>query len=157
MDLVPPNLRAEVNAAMKNIFDTFHRTSQITVYKKENNTITIKDPLFNADWGMHSNNYENHETDFAEVEDSFTFSARVWYGKLDAISNSFRGEENFNIKARHDWSEIKIQVEEEARDILVQAERVEFEGEIYQFVGDLRRIGLLKDFYVYQFVLGKVN
>lgn len=140
-----------IEGAMKNIFDSFKRKDPLTFYKMSEEQITILDPSFNAD--LQEFDYLNTNL----VEQSKQFYCRVIFPKRESNFHNSIPNITMGIKAEQDFSEISIQMEQDAYEYVKDTVRFSYLGENYQKMSPIRKIGFLDTFYLYELYLKKVN
>jgi spermidine/putrescine-binding protein len=152
-NLISAELLASAQSAMTDIFDTFKRSEPITVYKRERETVVIKDPNYIA--GFQESN--QGVTEIIKEGQSQQFDARIWYLDLQPLEGFVPGDANLQIKAKQDWGRVKIQVKEDGYLYMKDAERFYLYGERHFLDEAVRRIGILGTIQFYQFILKKVS
>lgn len=151
-NLISAALKAEVSAAMTNVFDTFARENPVTFYKVAAQEILVLDSNYNADF---MENTTLSGVDYTTQSQSFT--CRIIYEQRQEYSSFIEGGEDTGTKSKFYYNRVKLQCKEDAFLYLQESERFELAGEKYQIEEAWRRIGLLGVFQFYQVVLKRVN
>jgi hypothetical protein len=136
--------KSAINAVFDNLHDTFART--ITVYKNAQD-VTVISSDYNHYYKRNSDGDPPNTTTTVSSE----FSARILYGKPDS---SFLADSQIDSQLRLEIlsSTVRLKVNQEARDYLVEAKRVEFDNNIFKINADPRPIGMFTPEY-YTFFL----
>lgn len=143
--------KAEISKAMKDIFDSFSRKEPLIFYKPNDEEIVILDPNFNADLE------EYDSVNSTLVEKSQSFTCRVIFPKREGNYHTSIPNVSIPIKGEQDFSEVYIQMEEDAYQYVKDSIRFTFMGENYQKLSPIRKLGFLDEFLIYQIYLKKVN
>lgn len=153
MNLLSNDEKTAVNQAMLDLFDTFKRDEQMRFYKPNEEEIIILLNDFNADLEEYHNPNVTRETQYMD------FDVRVIYPKREnTLFSSIEGGSNLNIKGLQELGIVNIQVkDEEAYNYMKDTIRFTFDGDKYEKATDIRKIGVLGAFNVYQITLKKVN
>ena len=140
----------EITNVMKDIFDTFKRQEPLTFYKTAEEQILILDSDFNAD----IQEYESENK--VLVEQSQQFYCRIIFPKRESVFHTSIPNTSIPIKGEQDFSEVYIQMEEDAYLFCKDAIRFTFMGENYEKLSPIRKIGFADTFNVYQLYLKRV-
>jgi hypothetical protein len=129
---------------MTNLHDTFKR--ELVIYKDGEEVVITTDPNYNfvyAGGGSSSISY---------TPVSQTFSGRILYGKPD--SSTFSSPEiDAQLRLEMLNSTVRLKVDRECKDFLAEAKRVEFDGNRFKIVGDIRPHGLFTpNFYTFYLI-----
>jgi hypothetical protein len=144
--------QTEIQGALKNIFDTFKRDAPLRFYKPSVEEVVVFDVDFNSDLQEYSNPNVELTQQYAD------FYCVVIYPKAgDSYSSFIGGGSNIQVKGEQDLGLLKIRFEEDAYLYLKDCVRFTFMGENYTRISDIRKIGLLGTFNLYQVDLKKVN
>lgn len=143
---------SQINSVMGNIFDTFKRSTLLRFYKPAEEEVVIFDPDFNADLEEYHNPNANYTPQYQD------FECRIIYPKREnTLSNFIGGGSNLQIKGIQELGIVYVQFKADALDYLKDSIRFTFEGEKYEKYTDIRKIGVLDTFNIYQLTLKKVN
>lgn len=145
------DFKPQITQAMQDVFDTYKRKEPFTFYKMSQEDVVILDPDFNADL----QEYDAVNTNL--VEQSATFYCRVIFPKRESTLHSSIPNLSIPINAEQDFSEVSLQVEEDAYLYIKDAIRFSFLGENYQKMSPIRKLGFLDTFTLYQIYLKRVN
>jgi len=140
---------AEYEIQMDNLFDSWARPVQITLYKHEGETVFNFSSDFNDAWD------DQLESQITTVEKKETFYVRLIY------PNSREGEKktvvidrDTDARAAQNLGVITIQCKEDCYQFVKDATRAEYLGEFFSIKSDIRKIGLF-DFKYYVITLQK--
>lgn len=152
MDIFNSTLKTEAANAMKDVFDTFKRSTQVRFYKTQQEEVIIFDPDYNADF-QEMNRHNESVQYTTEYQD---FDARIWYLENQDGASFIGGGQELNVKTRQFYSRVKIQLEQDGYDYIKDANRITMFGEKFQIEDDIRRVGMLGDFSYYNVTLSRI-
>lgn len=135
--------KAALESVMSDLHDTFKRA--LVIFKDGEQTVISTDPNYNFAYGF--NNGISTNVEFTPIQQ--TFSGRVLYGKPDATMLS---NPSIDAQLRLEMmnSTVRIKLDQDGRDFLVDAKRVEFDGNRFKVLGDPRPHGLFApQFYTF--------
>lgn len=143
--------KSEIEDALKSIFDTYKRQEPFIFYKPSQEEIIILDPDFNSDL----QEYDKENTTL--TEQSQPFYCRVIFPRRESTLHTSIPNTPVPINGEQDFSEVYLQMEEDAYLFVKDAIRFTFMGENYQKLSPVRKIGFLDTFNVYQIYLKRVT
>jgi hypothetical protein len=152
-DLISAEFKTEISGVMKDLFDTFKRTTQITAFKSAAEVVVLQDPDYIP--GFRESNQVT--TDITKTSQSRLFDARIWYLDLQPLKGFVQGGSQVQTKFEHSWGRVKLQVEKEAFDYLRTAERFYIYDEEHRIDEGFRRVGILGAIEFYECILERVN
>ena len=134
--------KAEYEAVMQNMHDTFART--IYAYKESQKVIVSTDANFNFLY----NNVKG-VSQIVRKSQFKAISARVLY--MDKQKEvMFDSEVDSQIKVQHDIGEVRIKLNPEGYAYFKDAKRVEIDGKLFFKITDVKKHGLFKPkFFTY--------
>jgi hypothetical protein len=137
-----PEEKAQYEAVMQNMHDTFART--IFAYKDSKKIIVSTDPNFNYLY----NNVKGVSKTIRKTQFKL-LNARVLYMDKQTEVN-FDAEVNSQIKVSHDIGEVRIKLDAKGNEYFKDAKRVEIDGRLMFKVTDVRKHGLFRPkFFTY--------
>ncbi len=151
MALSIPNIsevKTAARDAMKLVFDTWARDTQIRIYKSEKKTFTVVDPNYRHSLGGNQNNTITTTPTYDD------FTARIIYINPGDLTRSLSGGAPTVFQGNQT---IKVQFELDGHTYLEGAERVTFLSEKFKMVGDVQKIGIMGDPQFYQYVFEAVS
>lgn len=146
-DLLNSNMRAQIELARQDIFDTFKSRLPVRFYKTETKTVVINDPNFNADFDIINT---DNITLTAVYSD---FYVRIHFLQYQPLENSFAGDQNITAKAKNSWGRIRIQMEQDAFDYLKETERFVYNGYNWKINEDFREVRVFGTTKFYEIIL----
>ena len=147
-NVIPEALRISVQAAMKDVFDSFSRTVPLIFYKRAKEVV-IMDRNYSSDWDQKINK------NLKEAQPQ-EFNCVITFDERQPFENFLQGSDS-NIRYKGIYNRIRVQMELDAYEYLQGTERFVFNGVQYNFDGSFRGLGPLKDFTHYEIVLQRVN
>lgn len=147
MDLLTPQEKAEAEADIKNLFDTFARTLPVRFYKMPKETVTM-DINYSNDYDQGNKNLKT-----PQYQD---FKCRVWFLERQGYENLVLGNDE-QIRGEFLYNRIKLHMELDAFEYLKKTTRFIFDGIQYQLNGSWRGLGLFGDINYYEIILQRVN
>lgn len=152
MDLIPPDLKAEVNQAMRDIFDSFKRVEMVRFYLPAAEMAIVESPNYIARLQQFTNySNVNYESQFVELE------ARIIYPKRENTTAGFIKNNDLQVKAEQELGIVRLQIKPEDLHHLKDAERFVLYEEEYFRISTPRRIGVLGDINVISFDLKRAG
>lgn len=155
-NLVNSQLKAAAEQAMKNVFDTFKRSTQVTAYKNLNQkTVLIEagDQEYITGFKQFNQTKENFRETASE---SSSFDARIIW--LEQPTKGFiQGDGNIEAKFKHNWGKFKITVEQDGYDFMKDCSRFYFNGVRYQLEDGFRQLGILDQLQYYQAIFKLID
>jgi hypothetical protein len=150
MNLINSTLKASVEAAMEDLFDSFARDLTLTLYKRPEETIVSLDSNFDGNW-----NSGNNTVTYEEVSSS-SFPARIWYLDYEQQYKEFffRGENIEGPRVAQDLGQIKLMLKESGYNYIKEASRAVVLGDSWEVTSAEKRVGIL-DFKYYVIILTK--
>ncbi len=151
MNLIDGLLKAEINRAMGDVFDTFARESPVFFYKMPSQEVIVQDQNFHGGFQDTFN--------LSTVESSVTsqsFSCRIIYLDRQDFSPFMEGGEDLGVNGKFIHNRIRLQCKEDAFEYLKDTERFVFLDEKYTIEEAWQRIGVLGTFNTYEVLLSRV-
>lgn len=152
MNLISDELRASMEGAMTDIFDTFSRDTPITFYKTAAESVVVFDPNYNADFMEIS-----EISSVVKTSQSQSFSCRIWYLDRQDFETSISGGDDPGIRGKFYYNRIRLQMKPDAFDYLKKTEKFVFGDEEYIIEDGWQKIGILGSFQFYEIVIKRVN
>ncbi len=151
-DLFSPSQKAAFEQTQRDIHDTFARP--ITIFKNSQKTVIFSNPDHNFIFDAGPN-----QTVTEDVIVSGTFNARILY-KPDQKDEMFKGGDG-NLNQTQNFQEmqlgeVRLKLDITGRNFLLDAKRVEFDGEIFNITSAQRPHGLFTPQF-YNFYLTRLN
>lgn len=148
MNLASTDIKLGAARAMKDIFDTFKRSTPLRFYKLANEHVNVFDPLYNGE--IEDFNENSNITQTAQYSD---FYVRIWYASNQEGKNFISGNDDLGVRIKLDYNVLKIQMEADAFEFLKDTVRFTIFNEEYEILSPWRRLGILGEFQFYEIVL----
>jgi hypothetical protein len=140
-------------ARMMDLFDTWKRPHEFTLYKTPTETIISIDPDYSSNWA--STAYGNNQITYTEIKESF--EVRIWFPTFPQKYLNYQPDDvDLRVKMAQDVGTIKIQCLKDCYDFLLQSEKVVLFNTIYRLDTDIRRVGIF-DMELFTFTMMKQN
>ena len=152
-DLIGSAAKEIYKARLSDIYDTFKRPHEFTLYKTPKETIISIDDKFSSNWG--SNAYGDNLSSYVEVKK--TFFVRLWFPSFPQKYLTYQPDDiDVRVKMSQETGTIKIQCKQDCFDFMNKTEKVVFLGNIYRLDSDARKVGIF-DFDLFTFTMMKQN
>lgn len=130
---LPLEIRAEVRAMLKYVFDTYKRQIKLIV---ETDGVLVS---------QEDSDYSLSDSERKPSVQTLELEARVWYeGNQKFLESS--NIEQVKVEAGQNINRIKIQLEIIHREVLENANKFRFEGNVYVLEGCWRPVGIFETF-----------
>lgn len=152
-DLIGSAAKEIYKARLADIFDTFKRPHDFTMYKTPTETIVSIDDKYSSNWG--SSAYGVNATSYVEVKE--IFEVRMWFPSFPQKYLTYQPDDiDLRVKMSQDAGTIKIQCKQDCFEFLNGTEKVVILDNIYRLDSDVRRAGIF-DFELFTFTMMKQN
>ena len=141
-DLVPASDKTSMEAAIRDVHDTFARS--ITVYKNKKEVYVATNPVFNSSYNALYQKLKNAPTTRQEVS-KYTVLARVQYRPVQDESNE--GGIGAQVNVQWGTGELRLKLTDQAYTDFKFATKIEIDGVIWRIVTDASRAGLFTPQY----------
>lgn len=152
-DLISSQAKTAYGSILVDLFDTWKRPHEFTIYKTPRETVVLIDPDYSKNW--QSAAYGNNEIIYTEEKRSF--QVRMWFPNFPQQFLTYQPDDkNVRVKMSQDAGIIKIQCEKDCYEYLLGSEKVVIFDTIYNLHEDIRRLGLF-EMNLFSFTLMKQN
>lgn len=141
-DLITGTDKADMEAAIVDVHDTFSR--DITIFKNKKEVFIATNPVFESTYNALYNKLKNAPTTRNQVSKS-TVKARVQYRPVQDEQDE--GSIGAQVNVQFGVGELRLKLDETAYSDLKFATKIEIDGVIWRIVTDASRAGLFTPQY----------
>jgi hypothetical protein len=154
-NIINDSIRAECESIMDDVFDTFARDIEFTMYKKPEETILFLESNFDANWDQ-KKPWADESSTFEEIKE--TFSVRMWFLDYEQqVKNLFfEGKLTEGAKAARNIQRIRIQTKQDGFEFIKQATKCQVFDSYWNISSSEKSIGLF-GFKYYTFLLERAD
>lgn len=132
MDLLTSGQKEEVGNVFEHLHDTFKRP--IYSHKDAEITILSEDPNYSSLYGRQINSATRPKTLQKQ-----SFFARILYQKPEIKASNLGGDSSLKILLPN--ADVRLKVDEEAKDYIKDSKRIEINNELYEIVSYPQPLG----------------
>jgi len=141
-DLISAGDKADMEAAIVNVHDTFARN--ITIFKNKTEVFVATNPVFESSYNALYNKLKNSPTTRNQVSKSVV-KARVQYRQIQEEEDE--GGIGAQVNVQFGVGELRLKLDATAYADLKFATKIEIDGVIWRIVTDASRAGLFSPQY----------
>lgn len=145
-NLIPAGDKSDMEAAIRDVHDTFARS--IIIYKNKKEIFVATNPVFESSYNALYEKLNNPtSTSTRNVVTKITVKARVQYRTVQDESNE--GGIGAQVNVQWGSGELRLKLDQEGYEAFKFATKIEIDGIIWRIVTDASRAGLFTpQFYV---------